>query len=159
MPQHVIAAIALGVVLLMIALEVLVQRSRRRPAKRRSGHRHARRQPLLEDRILDALHEPQTQYGQIFESFAIWKVDQETRMEVFAGKPWLALNEFTRLLVVRHVWRTLEKLARGSVIVIDEPPLEYDAQTDREFDDRGIDPWGDNADPPEPAGPQFVKDR
>ena len=43
---EVIAAIALGVVLLMIGIEVAVQRGRKR-APKRAVHRHARRQPLL----------------------------------------------------------------------------------------------------------------
>ena len=47
---------------------------------------------------------------------------------------------------------------KGSVVVIDLPPQEWSAQTDKAFDDRGIDPWGETVPPPE-AGPQFVKDR
>ena len=58
-------------------------------------------------------------------------------------------------IVVRHIWRTLEKLAKGSVVVIDSPPLEWTAQVDQAFDDRGIDPWGESV---APAGHQFVKD-
>ena len=73
----------------------------------------------------------------------IWKRDQETRMELFSGDPWLQLNEFTRSIVVRHIWRALEKLAKGSVVVIDSPPQEWSAQIDKTFDDRGIDPWGE----------------
>ncbi len=152
-----IAAIALAALLLMIGIELAVIRSRKRPQKR-YVHRHARRQPLLEDRMRGALDEPQAQYGEVFTSYMIWKRDQETRMELFTGDPWLQLNEFTRSIVVRHVWRALEKLAKGSVVVIDQPPQEWSAQIDRAFDDRGIDPWGEKVPPPE-AGPQFVKDR
>jgi hypothetical protein len=151
---EVIAAIALGVVLLMIGIEVAVQRARKRPPKR-AAHRHARRQPLLEDRMRDALDEPQTQYGAIFTSFAIWKHDQETRMELVSGDPWLSLNEFTRGLVVRHIWRALETLAKGAVVVVDQPPQEWSADVDKTFDDHGIDPWGGVA----PAPSQFIKDR
>jgi hypothetical protein len=151
----IIAVIALVVILLMIGIEIAVIRARKRPAKR-LHHRHARRQPLLEDRMRDALNEPQAQYGEVFTSFMIWKRDQETRMELFSGDPWLQLNEFTRAIVVRHVWRALEKLAKGSVVVIDAPPQEWSAQIDKTFDDRGIDPWAENV---QPAGPQFVKDR
>lgn len=150
-----IAAIALAALLLMILIEVAVVRNRRKRPKR-YAHRHARRQPLLEDRMRSALDEPQAQYGEVFSSYMIWKRDQETRMELFSGDPWLQLNEFTRSIVVRHVWRALEKLAKGSVVVVDSPPQEWSAQIDQTFDDRGIDPWGEGV---EPAGPQFVKDR
>jgi hypothetical protein len=151
----IIAIVALVVILLMIGIEIAIMRARKRPAKRLQ-HRHARRQPLLEDRMRDALNEPQAQYGEVFTSFMIWKRDQETRMELFSGDPWLQLNEFTRAIVVRHVWRALEKLAKGSVVVIDRPPQEWSAQIDKTFDDRGIDPWAEEV---QPAGPQFVKDR
>jgi hypothetical protein len=151
-----IAAIALAALLLMIGIELAVLRSRRkRPAKRYS-HRHARRQPLLEDRMRDVLEEPQTQYGAVFTSYMIWKKDQETRMELFSGDPWLSLNDFTRALVVRHIWRALEKLAKGAVVVVDQPPQEWSAQTDQTFDDHGIDPW-DHVVSSAPS--QFIKDR
>ncbi len=104
-----------------------------------------------------ALDEPQAQYGEIFTSYMIWKRDQETRMELFTGDPWMQLNEFTRAIVVRHIWRALEKLAKGSVVVVDQPPQEWSAQIDQTFDDRGIDPWGEKLAPPEP-GPQYAKD-
>ena len=150
-----IAAIALAALLLMIGIELAVIRARKRPQKR-YVHRHARRQPLLEDRMRGALDEPQAQYGEVFTSYMIWKRDQETRMELFSGAPWNNLNEFTRAIVVRHIWRALEKLAKGSVVVVDSPPQEWSAQVDKTFDDRGIDPWAENV---QPAGPQFVKDK
>jgi hypothetical protein len=151
----VIGVIALVVVLLMIGIELAVVRARKRPAKR-IAHRHARRQPLLEDRMREALEQPHTQYGEIFTSYMIWKRDHETRMELFSGDPWMHLNEFTRAIVVRHIWRALEKLAKGSVVVVDTPPQEWSAQIDKAFDDRGIDPWAEHI---SPAGPQFVKDK
>jgi hypothetical protein len=154
---EIIAAIALGVVLLMIGIEVAVQRGRKRPAKR-AVHRHARRAPLLEDRMRDVLDEPETQYGRIFTSFAIWKQDRETRMELATGDPWLSLNEFTRAIVVRHIWRALEKLAKGAIVVVDQPPLEWSEQIDKAFDDHGIDPWG-GGETAQPAPSQFIKDR
>jgi hypothetical protein len=152
-----IVALALGALLLMIGIEIAVLRNRGRKRKvRRSSHRHDRRQPLLEDRMREALLEPQAQYGQVFTSYMIWKKDQETRMELFTGDPWLNLNEFTRAIVVRHIWRALEKLAKGSVVVVDQPPQEWTAQVDKSFDDHGIDPWGSDV---QPAGSQFIKDR
>ena len=104
----------------------------------------------------EALEGPHTQYGEVFTSYMIWKRDQETRMELFSGDPWHNLNEFTRAIVVRHVWRALEKLAKGAVVVVDSPPQEWSAQVDSSFDDRGIDPWGQDV---QPAGSQFIKDR
>jgi hypothetical protein len=151
----VIAVIALVVVLLMIGIEVAVIRHRKRPAKR-LAHRHARRQPLLEDRMRESLEAPHTQYGEIFTSYMIWKRDQETRMELFSGDPWMNLNEFTRAIVVRHIWRALEKLAKGSVVVVDIPPQEWSEKVDNSFDDRGIDPWAENV---QAAGSQFIKDK
>ena len=32
------------------------------------------------------------------------------------------LNEFTRCLIVRHLWRALESLTAGSVVMVDNPP-------------------------------------
>jgi hypothetical protein len=151
-----LAGIALVALLLMIGIELAVLRGRRKRPVKRYSHRHARRQPLLEDRMRDVLEEPQTQYGAVFTSFMIWKKDQETHMELFSGDPWLNLNEFTRALVVRHIWRALEKLAKGAVVVVDQPPQEWSAQIDKTFDDHGIDPWGHTVDT---SASQFIKDR
>jgi hypothetical protein len=151
-----VVAVALAALLLMIGIELAVTRGRKKRPVKRTSHRHARRQPLLEDRMRDVLDEPQTQYGAVFTSFMIWRTEQETRMELFSGDPWLSLNEFTRALVVRHVWRALEKLAKGAVVVVDQPPQEWSAQVDKAFDDHGIDPWGDDV---STAPSQFIKDR
>ena len=157
-----VVGLVLSALGLMIGIEIAVIRNRNKP-KKTHVHRHARRQPLLEERMCDSLDEPNAQYGQIFTSYLIWKHDQQTRMELFSGDPWLQLNEFTRALVVRHIWRALEKLAKGSVVVVDVPPLEWSEQADRGFDDRGIDPWGTAMPRPAadsgPGGPQFIKDR
>ena len=157
-----IVGLVLAALTLMIGIEIAVIRNRKKP-KKAHVHRHARRQPLLEDRMRESLDEPNAQYGQIFTSYVIWKHGQQTRMELFSGDPWAQLNEFTRAIVVRHIWRTLEKLARGSVVIVDQPPQEWSEQVDKNFDDRGIDPWG--ADMPRapsdagPGGPQFIRDR
>ncbi len=158
--QVFVASLALFAIVLMIAIEYVAQRNRRRPKRRAtSGHRHARRQPLLEDRMRDALEAPIAQYGEIFTSYMIWKKENETRMEVFTGDPWLGLNAFTRALVVRHVWRALEKLSKGAVVVIDSPAQQWSADVDRAFDDQGIDPWAQSPPPPaaNAAGSQFIK--
>jgi hypothetical protein len=157
--QVFVAAIALGAIVLMIAIEIFVQRRRKAPKRRSTGHRHARRQPLLEDRMRDALEAPHAQYGEIFTSYMIWKKENETRMELFTGDPWLNLNAFTRALVVRHLWRALEKLSKGSVVVVDSPPQQWSAEVDRKFDDQGIDPWSDNPvkTSSDSGGPQYIK--
>jgi hypothetical protein len=155
-----IAGVAIAALALMIGIEIAVIQNRKKPP-RRTRHRHARRQPLLEDRLRDVLDEPRAQYGEVFTSFTIWKREQETRMELISGDPWSNLNDFTRALVVRHVWRALEKLAKGSIVVIDRPAQEWSEQIDRSFDDRGIDPWAEGA--PAAASPgapsQFIRDR
>ncbi len=156
--QVFVASLALVAIVVMIVIELLVQRNRKRaPRRRTTGHRHARRQPLLEDRMRDALEGPHAQYGDIFTSYMIWKKENETRMELFTGDPWLGLNAFTRALVVRHVWRALEKLSKGSVVVVDSPPQQWSAEIDKTFDDQGIDPWATSAPAPTGGGSQFIK--
>lgn len=157
-----IIGIVLVALVLMIGIEIAVIRNRKRP-KKTHVHRHARRQPLLEDRMRESFEEPNAQYGQIFTSYNIWKHGQQTRMELFSGDPWLQLNEFTRAIVVRHIWRALESLAKGSVVIVDQPPQEWSAKVDGAFDDRGIDPFS-NAMPKRPSdydpdAPVFIKDR
>jgi hypothetical protein len=157
-----IAASVLAALALMIVIEVLVVRARKRPKTSARVHRHARRQPLIEDRMRHALQEPQAQYGDIFTSYNVWKHGQQTRMELFSGAPWLQLNEFTRAIVVRHIWRALEKLAKGSVVVVDQPPQEWSSAENAKFDDQGIDPWAGEQ-PQRAAGnpdaPVFIKDK
>jgi hypothetical protein len=155
--QVFVASVALAAILLMIVIEVLVQRRRKAPRRRTTVHRHARRQPLLEDRMREALRAPRAQYGEIFTSYMIWKKENETRMELFTGDPWLNLNGFTRALVVRHIWRALEKLSKGAVVVVDSPPQQWSSEIDKKFDDQGIDPWAESNAAPASSGPQFIK--
>jgi hypothetical protein len=157
-----IAAIALAALVLMIGIEIAVLRNRKKKKVQASAHRHARRQPLIEYHMRGALEEPRAQYGDIFTSYNVWKHGQQTRLELFSGDPWLQLNEFTRAIVVRHIWRALEKLAKGSVVVVDQPPLEWSAATNDSFDDQGIDPWAGPAKPKTPGNadaPVFIKDK
>ncbi len=159
-----IAVLLASAALLALALMIVIEVVRLRSANKKRAkvrHRHPRRQPLLEDRIRGAFEGPRAQYGEIFVSYMIWRREQETRLELFTGDPWLKLNEFTRSLVVRHLWRALENLAKGSVVLVDSPAQQWTKAIDESFDDGGIDPWG-----PEPAvgittsgGPQFAKDR
>jgi hypothetical protein len=153
-----VASFALFAIVLMIIIELLIQRSRSKPRRRTMvSHRHARRQPLLEDRMRDALEGPHAQYGEIFTSYMVWKKENETRMELFTADPWLNLNAFTRALVVRHIWRALEKLSKGAVVVVDSPPQQWSAEIDQRFDDQGIDPWGTSPAGSSGSGPQFIK--
>jgi hypothetical protein len=91
----------------------------------------------------------------MFLTYAIWKRDQETRLELVAGDPFGRLNEFTRCLIVRHLWRALEKLATGSVVMVDNPPQTWSQSIDVTFRDHGIDPWRI---PTLLSTPQFAKE-
>ena len=148
-----LAAIALAI---MIAIEMTRMRSTaKRPAVRTEV---PRRQPALEDRIRDAFDGPRRRHGEIFVSYTIWKRDHETRMELFATDPFTKLNEFTRSLIVRHLWRALEQLSSGAVVVVDSPPQKWSRDVDRAFHDHGIDPWRVPVPAFAGAGPQFVKE-
>jgi hypothetical protein len=113
--------------------------------ERRAGPRVPRivplRQPELESDIRSAFDGPREKYGEVFLSYTIWKRDHETRMELFAGDPFAQLNEFTRCLIVRHLWRALEQLSAGSVVVVDSPPQTWSRIINDTFRDHGIDPW------------------
>ena len=154
-PMYLVSA-ALLALALMIAIEVFRFRagSRRRV---KVTQRRPRRQPILEDRIRDAFEGPQTQFGEIFVSYMVWRRENETRLELFSGAPWAKLNTYTRSLIVRHLWRTLETLVQGSVVIVDAPPQQWSKSVDAGFDDRGVDPWG-----PRPTfgtdGPQFARE-
>ena len=155
-----LASAALVALALMIVIEVI--RLRATSSRRvRVSHRHPRRQPLLEDRLRGAFEEPRALYGEIFVSYMIWRREQETRLELFAGDPWLKLNEFTRSLVVRHLWRALETLSKGSVVLVDSPAQQWNKTVDATFDDGGTDPWvkTPNLGTPATDGPQYIKDR
>ena len=108
----VLASAVLFALVVMIAIEVLRLRAAARRPKVR--HRHPRRQELLEDRIRDAFDGPRAQFG----------------------------NEFTRCLVVRHLWRALDALVQGSVVIVDQPSQQWSKKIDAAFDDGGVDPWG-----------------
>ena len=106
-----------------------------------------------------AFEGPRAEYGDIFVSYMVWRRERETRLELFAGDPWLSLNEFTRSLIVRHLWRTLEALAKGSVVIVDSPSQQWTKQIDEQFDDNGMDPWGTTPAYGRSSGPAFIKER
>ena len=117
----------------------------------------ARRQPQLEDAIRSAFDGPAEKHGQLFLSYSVWKRDQETRLELLAADPFGRLNEFTRCLIVRHLWRALERVASGSVVMVDNPPQMWTQSIDVTFHDHGIDPWRLPAAGLVPV-PQFAKE-
>ena len=131
-----VAAIVLAAIFIAEAL-----RLRREEKLRAIPRSKARRQPHLEDAIRAAFDGPKEKHGEIFISYSVWKREQETRLELLAGDPFGRLNEFTRCLIVRHLWRALEALAAGSVVMVDNPPQTWSVSIDRSFHDHGIDPW------------------
>jgi hypothetical protein len=150
----VIAVIALISLAILIALEI--RRPRPTSASVRVKRTVPRREPQLEDRIRAAFDGPREKHGDIFVSYAIWKRGHETRMELFATDPFAQLNEFTRCLIVRHLWRALEALAEDSVVVVDVPAQTWSKGVDAKFLDHGIDPW--RRGPDAVAAPQFARD-
>jgi len=152
----IIAVIALISLSVMIGREIARQR---KPTVTVTSRRVVpRRQPLLEERIRSAFDGPREKHGDIFVSYAIWKRDHETRLELFAADPFAQLNEFTRCLIVRHLWRALEALSEGAVVVVDSPPQVWSRSINEKFQDRGVDPWRVAPIVTSLGGPQFAKD-
>ena len=152
----VIAVVALISLAGMIGVEIT--RQRKRASVVTPKRVVPRRQPLLEDRIKSAFDGPREKHGDIFVSYAIWKRDHETRMELFAADPFAKLNEFTRCLIVRHLWRSLEELSTGAVVVVDSPPQVWTRTVNDGFRDHGIDPWQRIIPAVGSIAPQFAKD-
>jgi hypothetical protein len=141
--------------LLALALMIVIEVAQLYAGKRtlvRTPKRRPRRQLVLEERMWTAFEGPRAQFGEIFISYTIWRRDSETRLELFSGDPWLRLNEFTRSLVVRHLWRTLEAIVASAVVIVDAPAQQWNKAIDATFDDKGIDPWG----PRPPRPPTFA---
>lgn len=155
-PVYLVSAALLALALLIV-IEVmrLYAGKRSRPQLRAS---RPRRQPVLEDRIRTAFDAPRAQFGDVFVNYMIWRRENETRLELFSGDPWLRLNEFTRSLVVRHLWRALEAVAQGSVVIVDTPSQQWSKEIDAEFQDNGVDPWGQRPPTQGSDGPQFVRE-
>src|ERR1700691_4719929 len=113
----------------------IAERARLRKAEklRATPRSKARRQPHLEDAIRAAFDGPNEKHGEIFLSYSVWKREQETRLELLAADPFGRLNEFTRCLIVRHLWRALESLAHGSVVMVDNPPQTWSESVNARF--------------------------
>jgi hypothetical protein len=111
-----------------------------------------KRAPDLEARIKTVLTGPRQKYGDIFTDYSVWKSERETRLELTATAQWARLNEFTRCLIVRYLWRVLESLAGGAVVVVDAPAQEWNVDIDSGFRDQGFD-WKTFG-----HGPQFIEE-
>jgi len=140
----------IGAVVIAILVALAIVRWRAEAAARIRSQR--KRSPDLEARIKTVLAGPRQKYGDIFTDYSVWKSEQETRLELTATDQWGRLNEFTRCLVVRYLWRVLESLAGGAVVVVDEPPQEWNVEVDAGFRDQGFD-WKTFG-----HGPQFVEE-
>lgn len=148
MTAVIILLLAAVVLAALVALAVLRWRTEAQ-ARIRSQRQRA---PDLEARIKTVLAGPRQKYGDIFTDYSVWKSEQETRLELTATDQWGRLNEFTRCLVVRYLWRVLESLAGGAVVVVDQPPQEWNVEVDAGFRDQGFD-WKTFG-----HGPQFVEE-
>ena len=136
-----LALVAVAAIILAAIFIAESARLRKAEKLRATPRSKARRQPHLEDAIRAAFDGPNEKHGEIFLSYSVWKREQETRLELLAADPFGRLNEFTRSLIVRHLWRALETLAAGSVVMVDNPPQTWSVTVDRSFHDHGIDPW------------------
>lgn len=139
-----------GAVVLVVLVALAVLRWRAEAHARIRSQR--KRAPDLEARIKTVLAGPRQKYGDIFTDYSVWKSEQETRLELTATDQWGRLNEFTRCLVVRYLWRVLESLAGGAVVVVDQPAQEWNVEVDAGFRDQGFD-WKTFG-----HGPQFVEE-
>lgn len=144
----VIVAIAVLAVAAIVTYGVL----RTRAVKQEVAQTARRRAPDLEARIKTVLAGPRQKYGDIFTDYSVWKSERETRLELTATAQWSRLNEFTRCLVVRYLWRVLESLAGGAVVVVDHPQQEWNVEIDAGFRDQGFD-WKTFG-----HGPQFIEE-
>ncbi len=145
-----ISLIVLGVAVVIGAFgfaayrKALLARERERRAPKRSVE--------LESRITTVLTGPRQKYGDLFRDYSVWKSESETRLELVAADPWKKLNEFTRSLIVRYLWRVLESLAGGAVVIVDDPRQVWNEDVDSGFRDQGFD-WKTFG-----HGPAYVRD-
>ncbi len=145
--------VVVAIVVLAIAGLVIYGALHKRAAHIEHKARTARRRaPDLEARIKTVLSGPRQKYGDIFTDYSVWKTERETRLELTATAQWSRLNEFTRCLVVRYLWRVLESLAGGAVVIVDAPPQEWNVEIDAGFRDQGFD-WKTFG-----HGPQFIEE-
>jgi hypothetical protein len=140
-----LGAILLAIVCLAIAIEV----GRLRSTKHRRlqvATAPPRRSEHLEKRMLSAFAGPRKEYGDCFAEFSVWRQSDNTRMDVKTKGNWLGLNVFTRSLIVRHLWQTLQGFVKGTVLVrVDfgaPGAILWNAAQAEHFDDKGVvAPW------------------
>ena len=136
------------VVLVVIGLGIAIEVYRLSAAKRRkrrAASGPARRSP---HRAPDGRRLPRTARGvrRCVFRLSVMRVADTTQMDVATKGPWQTLNLFTRSLIVRHLWRSLEKLARNTVTVRVDPgapgSMTWTVKQTAEFNDGGVpDPW------------------
>jgi hypothetical protein len=144
--------VMVAIAVLAVAALVTYGALRTRAVKQEVARTTRRRAPDLEARIKTVLAGPRQKYGDIFTDYSVWKSERETRLELTATPQWARLNEFTRCLVVRYLWRVLESLSGGAVVVVDAPQQEWNVEIDSGFRDQGFD-WKTFG-----HGPQFIEE-
>lgn len=144
--------VMLAIAVFAVAALVTYGALRTRAVKQEVARTARRRAPDLEARIKTVLAGPRQKYGDIFTDYSVWKSERETRLELTATPQWARLNEFTRCLVVRYLWRVLESLSGGAVVVVDAPQQEWNVEVDSVFRDQGFD-WKTFG-----HGPQFIEE-
>ena len=147
-----VAIVCFTVIIAVIVALICVAMYRSIRDERERKLRAPKRSYELEARIKTVLTGPRQKYGEIFTDYSVWKSETETRLELVAGAPWKRLNEFTRSLVVRYLWRVLESLAGGAVVVVDEPSQTWNEEIDSGFRDQGFD-WKTFG-----HGPQYIRE-
>lgn len=141
--QMLVGLAVLCAVVLAISIELGRIRTQKRKRKRAAIAPPVRR-PQLERRMVEAFSGPRRSFGECFTEFSVWRQFDITRMDVKTNDTWSALNTFTRSLVVRHLWRALQRLAHGQVVVSVDAggPREVMWTADTAFNDHGVaEPW------------------
>lgn len=148
-------ALAIAALVALIVLTVYEMHRRSHPVVRMKPARKPRRLPLIEAHVGGAIDETKQQFGEIFTDFRVWRDDRETRLELVTAAPWRRMSEFARCLCVRHLWRALESVASGPVVVVDRPPQRWSREENEAFRDRGVELWRSSI---YAAGaPQYIK--
>lgn len=149
-------ALAIAALVALVVLVALEMYQRAHPRVRpKPPPRGPRRLQHLEAYVAGAVDETKQQFGEIFVDYRVWREDQETRLELTSAPPWRRMSEFTRCLCVRHLWRALESVASGAVVVVDRPLQRWTKDEDAVFRDRGVDLW--RTSPYSSSAPQYVK--
>lgn len=130
------------VVVMLVAIELRLRGRKRAPVKIGPREpREPRRLPHVEERVRDVLADTKQRFGPVFVDYKVWRMDREMRLELEVAPLWKRLSDFTRCLVIRQLWRTLEEISGGAVVVVDAPPLRWTKDVDSGFRARGADPW------------------